>query len=100
RIPPAPSQRLTRPSPRSPARSHPVTGTLVWFTVLAAPAGPAAAQPATPAEMVIALNVRPMPAPRPALRYLLLPELGEMTPGNPIPGYLRCMLDQDFSADQ
>jgi hypothetical protein len=31
-----------------------------------------------------------MAAPKPALRYLLLPELGELQPGNPIEGYLRC----------
>jgi hypothetical protein len=49
------------------------------------------------AEMVIRLNVQAMSAPKPALRYLLLPELREMQPGNPIPNYLRCLLDQDFS---
>jgi hypothetical protein len=52
------------------------------------------------AEMVIRLSVYPMAAPRPALRYLLLPELKEMNPGNPIPNYLRCLLDQDFTSDQ
>jgi hypothetical protein len=31
---------------------------------------------------------------------LLLPELKEMTPGNPIPNYLKCFLDQDFSAER
>jgi hypothetical protein len=41
-----------------------------------------------------------MPAPKPALRYLLLPELKEMTPGNPIPNYLKCFLDQDFTTNQ
>jgi hypothetical protein len=48
-------------------------------------------------ETLIRLNVSPMAAPKPALRYLLLPELKEMTPGNPIPVYLQCLLDQDFS---
>jgi len=52
------------------------------------------------AETVIRLTVRPMPAPKPALRYLLLPELKEMQPGNPIPNYLKCFLDQDFSSSQ
>lgn len=52
----------------------------------------------TPTEMVIRLNVQPMAAPKPALRYLLLPELKEMSPGNPIEGYLKCLLDQDFSS--
>src|SRR5262249_46603951 len=54
-----------------------------------------AEQPAAPAEMVIRLTVQPMAAPKPALRYLLLPELKEMTPGNPIPNYLKCLLDKD-----
>jgi hypothetical protein len=50
--------------------------------------------------MVIRLTVDPMPAPKPALRYLLLPDLKEMTPGNPIPTYLASMLDQDFTLEQ
>jgi hypothetical protein len=50
--------------------------------------------------MVIRLTVDPMPAPKPALRYLLLPELKEITPGNPIPNYLKCFFDQDFSIEE
>ena len=53
-----------------------------------------------PAEMVIRLTVDPMPAPKPALRYQLLPEMKEMAPGNPIPAYLKALLDQDFTANQ
>jgi hypothetical protein len=53
-----------------------------------------------PSGTVIRLTVSPATAPKPALRYLLLPELKEMTPGNPIANYLRCLLDQDFSAEQ
>jgi hypothetical protein len=52
----------------------------------------------TPTEMVIRLNVQPMPEPKPALRYLLLPDLKEMAPGNPIEGYLQCFLDEDLTA--
>src|SRR5262245_21337051 len=48
---------------------------------------------ATP-ETLIRLNVSPAPAPRPALRYQLLPELTEMSPGNPIPNYMRCSVEQ------
>ncbi|HEY7153580.1 MAG TPA: hypothetical protein VH575_06445 [Gemmataceae bacterium] len=51
-------------------------------------------------ETVIRLSVQPMAAPKPALRYLLLPDLKEMTPGNPIPNYLKCLLDQDFTAER
>ena len=71
-----------------------MVGTLFWFGVLAALPAP------KPAETLIRLTVDPMPAPKPALRYLLLPELKEMTPGNPIPNYLKGLLDQDFSAEQ
>src|SRR5262249_32905011 len=93
-------RRRPQHSHHSPARRHSVTGTLVWFTVIAAPASPGFPPQAAPVETVIRLNVHPMPAPRPAPRYQPLPELREMTPGNPIPNYLRCMLDQDFSADE
>jgi hypothetical protein len=53
-----------------------------------------------PPEMVIRLTVDPMAAPKPALRYQLLPELSELQPGNPIPNYLKALLDQDFSTNQ
>jgi hypothetical protein len=45
-------------------------------------------------ERVIRLTVQPMPAPKPALKYQLLPELGEMNPGNPILGYSKCFAEQ------
>ena len=46
------------------------------------------------AETLIRLSVQPMAAPKPALRYLLLPELREMNPGNPIQNYLKCFMEQ------
>jgi hypothetical protein len=65
------------------------------FLALAAGCLPAKAdQIVTPTETVIRLTVHPMAAPKPALRYLLLPELKEMNPGNPIQGYLRCFAEQ------
>ena len=36
----------------------------------------------------------PAAAPTPALEYLLLPELEEMSPGNPIEAYFKCYLEQ------
>jgi hypothetical protein len=45
-------------------------------------------------ETLIRLSVSPAPAPRPALRFQLLPELKEMSPGNPIEGYFKCYLEQ------
>ena len=40
------------------------------------------------------VNVQPAPAPQPALRYQLLPELKEMHPGNPIQHYMKTMMVQ------
>ncbi len=72
--------------------------TLLCCAVLAAlPLPGRADQKVTLSETLVQLTVQPMPAPKPALRYLLLPEYKEMTPGNPIPNYLRCLLDADAS---
>jgi hypothetical protein len=51
-------------------------------------------QTVTATETVIRLTVQPMAVPKPALRYLLLPELKEMNPGNPIQAYLLCFAEQ------
>lgn len=45
-------------------------------------------------ESVMRLDVQPMPAPEPALKYLLLPEVRELKPGNPAQYYLRCFMEQ------
>jgi hypothetical protein len=45
-------------------------------------------------ETVVHLNVQAMAAPKPALRYVLLPELKDTNPGNPIPNYLKCFAEQ------
>jgi hypothetical protein len=50
---------------------------------------------AAPAGTVIRLTVSAAAAPRPALRYQLLPELSEMNPGNPIQSYLKCFMEQE-----
>jgi hypothetical protein len=77
-----------------------VVGTLLLSAIFAVLPVVAKKQPAQPTETVIRLAVRPAPAPKPALRYQLLPELREMTPGNPIPNYLKALLDQDFSTPE
>lgn len=57
-------------------------------------------------ETVVKLTVAPMSAPKPALKYLLLPEVREMKPGNPAQYYLRCFMEQrnffftKYSTDQ
>jgi hypothetical protein len=64
--------------------------TLITLFPLHALAGDAT----TPTETVIRLTVEPMRAPRPALKYQLLPELSEINPGNPVLGYTICFAEQ------
>ena len=45
-------------------------------------------------ETAVRLQVRPMATPRPAMKYQLLPELGELNPGNPAQEYLKCFMEQ------
>lgn len=52
-----------------------------------------AAPPNLPAT-VVRMSVQPKAAPKPALKYQLLPELREMNPGNPIHEYSRCFAEQ------
>ncbi len=47
------------------------------------------------AETVVRMTVTARPAPTPALKYQLLPELREMNPGNPIHAYLKCFMEQN-----
>jgi hypothetical protein len=45
-------------------------------------------------ETVVRLNVERMAAPKPALKYLLLPEVRELNAGNPVQWYIRCFQEQ------
>lgn len=45
-------------------------------------------------ETIVRLNVHSMPAPKPALKYLLLPEVRELHPGNPVQWYVRSFQEQ------
>src|SRR5262249_25085161 len=57
----------------------------------------AALAPGSRAEQPAArLDARPMAAPKPALKYQLLPEVRELHPGNSAQGYLRCFAEQRF----
>src|SRR5580692_11126274 len=47
-------------------------------------------------ESVVRLKVRPMPAPKPALKYQLLPEVRELNSGNPVQWYVRCFAEQQI----
>src|SRR5262249_22083281 len=77
-------------------RSHAVRRSLLAGAILAAlPLSVQAGKTETANETILALTVDPMPAPKPALRYSLLPDLRDVTPGNPIPNYLKCMMERD-----
>ncbi len=67
---------------------------LATLAVLSVPCRADQPTATTTAETLIRLNVSPAPAPRPALRYQLLPDLGEMNPGNPIQNYMKCFMEQ------
>ncbi len=54
-----------------------------------------AAPPKLPG-IVVKMTVQPKAAPKPALKYQLLPELREMNPGNPVQGYLKCFMEQSI----
>jgi hypothetical protein len=79
-----------------------VRRTLLCCAALTAFALPCRAEETTaPPETVIRLTVSPAPAPKPALRYLLLPEVKEMSPGNPCYNYLKCFMEgQKFFYDK
>ncbi len=62
--------------------------------LLALPLGVKADGPQKNTELVVRMMVQPRPAPKPALKYQLLPELREMNPGNPIHEYMRCFPEQ------
>jgi hypothetical protein len=46
-------------------------------------------------ETLISFEIEPMLPPKPALKYQLLPEFKELTPGNPIHAYLKCFAEQN-----
>jgi hypothetical protein len=52
-------------------------------------------EPAKETVTVIKLAVQATPAPKPALKYLLLPELKEMQQGNPVPAFMKCFMEQN-----
>src|ERR1700686_119149 len=65
--------------------------TRVLLTAMALTAFPLGSRGEEPA---VHLTVRPMAAPKPALKYQLLPELRELNPGNAAQNYLKCFMEQ------
>jgi hypothetical protein len=47
-------------------------------------------------ETVIQFHVQPMAAPRPVLKYQLVPQLDELKPGNAAQNYLKCFMEQHY----
>ena len=47
-------------------------------------------------EETVHLTVRPMSAPKPALKFQLLPEVRELNPGNAAQNYLKCFMEQRY----
>src|SRR5256885_10130735 len=45
-------------------------------------------------DTAVRLSVQPMAAPKPALKFLLLPEVRELNSGNPVQWYIRCFQEQ------
>jgi hypothetical protein len=72
-------------------RTLPVCALMLVFTAISWGDDKAPEQKTT----VIRLKVKPMAAPKPALKYQLLPELREINPGNPVSGYLKCFMEQN-----
>jgi hypothetical protein len=66
-----------------------MTCALLAVALLALPPDGSAAEDAS-----VRLTVRPMAAPKPALKYQLLPEVRELNPGNPAQNYLKCFAEQ------
>jgi hypothetical protein len=62
--------------------------------LLAGPVTTRAAPAPDPTETVIRLQVSPMAASRPALKYQLLPELRETYPGQVVHNFLKCYAEQ------
>ncbi|HKB41291.1 MAG TPA: hypothetical protein VKD72_33005 [Gemmataceae bacterium] len=68
---------------------------IVCALILILPCIGVAADPPAATETVIKLTVQPAAAPKPALKYQLLPELREMSPGNPVMAYMKCFAEQN-----
>lgn len=67
---------------------------LCLFAVLVGVAAVCRADDAGTKETLVRLTVSPAAAPKPALKYVLLPELKEMNPGNAVEDYLKCFMEQ------
>jgi hypothetical protein len=58
------------------------------------PAPPKESAPENEVPWVVPLSVSPMAAPKPVLKYLLLPEARDLNPGNQIPAFYKCFMEQ------
>jgi hypothetical protein len=67
---------------------------LVCALLVAWPRQAQAQKTVEPTETVIRLTLQPTAAPKPALKYQLLPELKELNSGNPVQEYMKCFAEQ------
>src|SRR5258708_6143978 len=76
-------------------RSDPMARIVLCLAALTSLALPCRADEASATtETLIRLSVDAVSAPKPALRYQLLPEFNEMNRGNPIQNYLKCFMER------
>ncbi|MBX9628619.1 MAG: hypothetical protein K2X82_32780 [Gemmataceae bacterium] len=70
---------------------------LAAAALVAVPTAASAQPPLKPEDgkLVLRLTADPAPAPTPALKYPLLPELRELNPGNQIPAFYKCFFEQN-----
>jgi hypothetical protein len=63
---------------------------------IASLSGTVAQSPAPTSDVpwIVPLNVSPSAEPKPALKYLLLPDARDLNPGNQIPAFYKCFMEQ------
>ncbi|MFQ3651983.1 MAG: hypothetical protein SNJ75_16800 [Gemmataceae bacterium] len=65
------------------------------FLLLASVYSLRADEPPAPTQTLVRLSLSPKAAPRPSLKYQLLPRLSELRSGNSVHGFLKCFAEQN-----
>ena len=72
-----------------------IANSWMCFLLLAGASSLRADEPPAPTETLVKLSLSPKAAPRPSLRYQLLPRLSELRSGNSVHGFLKCFAEQN-----